>query len=319
MSRPLRIQIAGGVYHVTSRGNRRERIFVDDHDRRALLEILGRALLRCDAAALAYCLMNNHYHLVLQTRRANLSRLMRLVNGAYAQGFNQRHGLVGHLFQGRFHAVHVDRDAYLLEVCRYTDLNPVRAGLVDSADDWEWSSCRAHCGLVAAPRWLDTGSVAGYLLGADVRSAPERLRAAHIYASFVASAATPRLRDEALRQQIFLGDATFAAQAQSQTHADDARDGQLPQAHPRMPVSMYAELDVVELRRQAVHRAYVEEGRTMREIARAVGLSVSQVSRLVAHETRRVGELGHARRQRRGTDAIAADDGALDPLHSCKS
>jgi REP element-mobilizing transposase RayT len=139
MSRPLRVEFPGALYHVTARGDRREPIFEDDEDRRALLEVLSRALERFDASYLAYCLMSNHYHFVLETHRANLSRLMRHVNGVYTQRCNRRHQRVGHLFQGRFKAILVDRDAYLLEVCRYVDLNPVRARLVKRAEDWAWS------------------------------------------------------------------------------------------------------------------------------------------------------------------------------------
>ncbi|HET7864677.1 MAG TPA: transposase [Burkholderiaceae bacterium] len=130
MSRPLRIEFPGAIYHVTSRGDRREPIFVDDTDRAALHTVLAQGMQRFDAQVLAYCLMGNHYHFVLHTRQANLSRLMRHVNGVYSQPFNRRHGKVGHLFQGRFKAILVDREAYLLEVCRYVELNLVRAGMV---------------------------------------------------------------------------------------------------------------------------------------------------------------------------------------------
>ncbi len=140
MARPLRIEFPGAVYHVTSRGDGREPIFVDDADQLALLEVLGSGLDRFDASALAWCLMGNHYHFVIQTRLANRSLLMRHVNGVFAQRFNQRHHKVGHLFQGRFKAVLVDRDSYLLEVCRYMKLNPVRARLVVKAADWPWRS-----------------------------------------------------------------------------------------------------------------------------------------------------------------------------------
>lgn len=139
MSRPLRIEFPGAVYHVTSRGDRREAIFEDDVDRTALLDVLALALDRFEACALAWCLMGNHYHFVIHTRQANLSLLMRHINGVYTQRFNKRHNKVGHLFQGRFKAVLVDKDSYLLEVCRYVDLNPVRAGMVDEPSDWPWS------------------------------------------------------------------------------------------------------------------------------------------------------------------------------------
>jgi REP element-mobilizing transposase RayT len=136
MARPLRIEFPDAVYHVTSRGDRQEPIFVDDRDRAALLGVVARALARYDTQALAYCLMGNHYHFVLHTRRANLSLVMRHINGMYTQVFNRRHGKTGHLFQGRFNAILVDRDSYLLEVCRYVELNPVRARLVSTVENW---------------------------------------------------------------------------------------------------------------------------------------------------------------------------------------
>ncbi len=114
--------------------------------------------------------MGNHCHFMLHTRQANRSRLMRHVNGVCAQDFNRRHAKVGHLFQGRFKAVWVDRDAYLLEVCRCVERNPVRASLVDRAEAWRWSSCAAHIGLAPAPPWLDTAGLTGHLLGRTPRS-----------------------------------------------------------------------------------------------------------------------------------------------------
>lgn len=155
MVRPLRIAYPGALYHVTSRGDRRESIALDDKDRALFLTTVAEALQRFDARALAYCLMGNHYHLLLQTHEANLSRLMRQLNGVYTQAFNRKHGLLGHLFQGRFKAILVDSAAYLLEVCRYVDLNPVRAKMVASPESYAWSSYRALAGLSSAPPWLD--------------------------------------------------------------------------------------------------------------------------------------------------------------------
>ena len=139
MARPLRIEFADATYHVTSRGDRREPIYVDDADRVAFLELLEHACDRFDADVLAYCLMGNHYHLVLCTRSGALSRLMRQLNGVYTQAFNRRHGLVGHLFQGRFKAVLVDTDRYLVALSRYVERNPVAAGLVRLPERWPCS------------------------------------------------------------------------------------------------------------------------------------------------------------------------------------
>ena len=132
MPRPTRLQYPGALYHVTARGVQQDAIFLDDDDRRALLKYVARALEEGRARAFAYCLMGNHYHLVLQTSLPNLSTLMQRINSGFCQSVNRRHDRSGHLLEARFKAVVVDRDNYLLEVCRYVDLNPVRAGLVDS-------------------------------------------------------------------------------------------------------------------------------------------------------------------------------------------
>ncbi|MBU4594901.1 MAG: transposase, partial [Proteobacteria bacterium] len=130
MARPLRIEFPGAVYHVTSRGNAQAAIFVDGVDRNTFLAVLRQTLRRFNVLCHAYCLMTNHFHLLLETPDANLSKAMRQLNSVYTQAFNRRHGRVGHVLQGRFKAIVVDREAYLLELCRYVVLNPVRAGMV---------------------------------------------------------------------------------------------------------------------------------------------------------------------------------------------
>ena len=135
MVRPLRIEFPGAVYHITARGNARAKIFKDDADRDAFLSVLEQVLTQFDWLLHAYCLMDNHYHLMIETTEANLSAGMRQLNGVYTQRFNRRHRRVGHVFQGRFKAIVVDRDSYLLELCRYVVLNPVRARMVREAKD----------------------------------------------------------------------------------------------------------------------------------------------------------------------------------------
>lgn len=135
MPRPMRLEYADAVYHVTSRGVQRAPIFADDRDRELLLTLVAYR-----AKAFAYCLMGNHYHLVLHTRLPNLSALMQRLNASYSQQFNRRRSRQGQVFGGRFKALHVDRDEYLLAVRRYVDLNPVRAGLARTPSEWNWSS-----------------------------------------------------------------------------------------------------------------------------------------------------------------------------------
>jgi REP element-mobilizing transposase RayT len=159
MARPLRIEFPGALYHVTSRGNARAPIVLEDADRHLLLDVLGEVVERYRWVCHAYCLMTNHYHLLVETPEANLSRGMRQLNGVYTQRFNRAHEHVGHILQGRFGAVLVERDAHLLELARYVVLNPVRAGLVDAAEAYPWSSLRATLGLAPAPGWLRTGAL----------------------------------------------------------------------------------------------------------------------------------------------------------------
>ncbi len=180
MARPLRIEFPGAVYHVTSRGDRREAVFVDDADRLGFLDVLSLGLARFDAQVLAYCLMGNHYHLVVFTRQANLSLLMRHLNGVYTQHFNRRHRVVGHLLQGRFKGILVDREADLLELCRYVELNPVRASLTETAGGWAWSSYRAHVGDADTPKWLDPAVLHVFLLGRPATSAADCAQAARL-------------------------------------------------------------------------------------------------------------------------------------------
>ena len=143
MSRPPRRQAPNGLYHVTSRGNRGEPIFLCSVEFRRFLAILEQATKRFGWRFLAYCLMRNHYHLVVRTPEPNISQGMHYLNGTYARWFNRRHGHQGHLFQRRFHAAAIESDWHLLESCRYVVLNPVRAGLVTGPTDWKWSSYHA--------------------------------------------------------------------------------------------------------------------------------------------------------------------------------
>ena len=151
MARPLRIEFPGAIYHVIARGNARAPIFVDDHDRRLFLAELAKTAERLDWWLWAYCLMGNHYHLVLETAQSTLARGMRDVNGNYSQAFNRRHNRVGHLFQGRYRSILLDKAGYLPQVIRYVLMNPVRAGLVDRPADWYWSSFLATTGIADAP------------------------------------------------------------------------------------------------------------------------------------------------------------------------
>src|SRR5512135_2619432 len=154
MARPLRIQAAGLTYHVTARGSGRMVIYRDDEDRDRFLELLARVVESHGIICSAYCLMTNHYHLVLTTTSANLSGSVKQLNGTYGQWWNRRNDRLGHVFQSRFFAQVVQDDAHMLAVCRYVVLNPIRADLVRSPEEWPWSSYRATAGMSAVPPFL---------------------------------------------------------------------------------------------------------------------------------------------------------------------
>jgi putative transposase len=140
MARPPRVQVAGGIYHVTSRGNRRQSIYQDEDDYRQFLALRDRVIRRCGWRFHAYCLMTNHFHLLVETPQPNLSSGMQRLKSQYAAYFNERFALVGHLFQQRFSSRLIETDEYFAEVLRYIALNPVRAGLCEHPSDWPWSS-----------------------------------------------------------------------------------------------------------------------------------------------------------------------------------
>jgi REP-associated tyrosine transposase len=155
MGRTLRFAPADGSFHITARGNRRQPIVVDDTDRSWLVALVADVVERFDWRCLAYCLMTNHYHLVVHTPKPTLSAGMQRLNGVWAQRFNWRHGFEGHLFERPFRSTFADTDEQLMEFVRYTVLNPVRAGIHDKPGDWPWSSYRAAAGHVPPPRFLD--------------------------------------------------------------------------------------------------------------------------------------------------------------------
>jgi len=159
MARPLRIEFPDALYHVTSRGNERRPIFRTNRDRKAFLDFLGQAARRFGWHITAYVLMTNHFHLVIQTPKPNLSLGMQWFNGTYVGWFNRIHKRCGHLYQGRFKARLVEKEAYFAEVLRYVVLNPVRAHMVDRPEDYKWSSYRASAGYEDAPEWFDLKSL----------------------------------------------------------------------------------------------------------------------------------------------------------------
>ncbi|NNE64893.1 MAG: transposase [Gammaproteobacteria bacterium] len=274
MSRPLRIEYPGAVYHITSRGNRQEDIYFDDEDRNAFLNILANVCDRYNWVCHSYCLMSNHYHLLIETPEANLSMGMRQLNGVYTQSFNRNHHRVGHTFQGRYKAILVQKDSYLLELSRYIVLNPVRAGMVRSVKDWRWSSYRSTAGLTTAPEWLKID----WLLSCFAR---RKKLAMERYREFVSQGRRKPSPWNALRKQIYLGDDEFVEKMLSKLDPD-ADLTEVPSGQRRkkvLPVQDY--LQQSSSRNEGIYQAYQSGGYTMKAISDATGLHYSTVSKII--------------------------------------
>jgi len=162
MARQLRIEYPGAFYHVTSRGNERKPVFKSKRDREKFLEYLESASERYGAVVHVYCLMDNHYHLLIETPAGNLSQIMQHINSAYTTYFNVKRQRSGHLFQGRYKSILVQADEYAKELSRYIHLNPVRAGMVETPEEYQWSSYMYYAVKKEKPEWLFTDFILGY-------------------------------------------------------------------------------------------------------------------------------------------------------------
>ena len=274
MSRPLRIEFTSALYHITTRGDRREDIYDDDDDRTKFLAILAEVINRFNWVCHAYCLMGNHYHLVVETPEGNLSKGMRQLNGMYTQASNRRHGRTGHLFQGRFKGILVDKDNYLLELTRYVVLNPVRAGMVKYPGDYPWSSYRAMVGDTPSPTWLATDAM---LLRFGQRRAEARRR----YAEFVRQGLNAGTIWSGLQKQIYLGDDKFVTKMQKKAKVQ-GDELSIPRAQRRGPPPALTTLFARHRHRDdGIVAAYETGGYSYREIAEHLGLHLATVGRII--------------------------------------
>ena len=291
---------AGAFWHVTSRGNERREIFRGDEDRKRFLAILGRVVERFRWRVHAYVLMGNHYHLLIETLEPTLSRGMHYLNGIYTQDFNRRHERIGHLMQGRFKAILIDKESHLLELARYVVLNPVRAGISATAGQWKWSNYRATAGLSPAPAWLQTE----WTLEQFSPHREANLR----YRAFVAEGKNSGYVPwEKLVSQIYLGGEEFRRRAQELISAGK-RSRQIPrlQQLPSRPqlkdivgaVSREFGIQELELRRRRhtaarLALAYVARhygAMKLSEFAPALGIQDWAASHLAASAERLVQE-----------------------------
>jgi len=273
MTRPLRIQFPGALYHVMARGDRRRPIFHRDDDYREWLAKLGTSCERFNAVVHAYCLMPNHYHLMLETPEANLSQVIGYLNTSYSQLFNRRYGLIGHVFQGRFKAILVQRDSYLLELARYIMLNPVRAMLTERAGDWRWSSLVHFLTPEQAPSWFNRDWLLSHF-------GQTREQAKVGFDQFIQDGiGCPSPLREA-KHQLVLGDDGFVAQHVASKIPKNLVP--ISKAQRGIGAMTLAQYEMVSTSRdEAMSAAYQSNAFTMHQIARHFETHRSTVSRAI--------------------------------------
>ncbi|MDX8411987.1 MAG: transposase [Mariprofundaceae bacterium] len=274
MARPLRIEVEGGLYHVTSRGDRREAIYEDHEDRQKFLTILGDVIGQMRWFCYGYCLMDNHYHLLIETPDCNLAKGMRQLNGIYTQASNRRHGRCGHLFQGRYKSIMVDAEAHLLELSRYVVLNPVRAGMAADPSDWPWSSYSGTAGKAKAPDWLAADRLLAHF-------AKQPAAARRRYAAFVLDGIGRKSIWQGLNRQVFLGDDDFVTRMQA-SMATRGRDVNIPQLQQRSPPPTLAQIAAkYGFRDEAMVAAHATGEYSYARIAEHFGVHFTTVGRIV--------------------------------------
>ena len=279
MARPLRIEYEGALYHITSRGNARAKIFLGDDDSFLFLETLSKVVSQHAWLCHAYCLMGNHYHLLVETPSPNLSRGMQLLNGIYTQSFNREHKRTGHIFQGRFKAILVEKESHLLELARYIALNPVRAKMVRSARDWPWSSYRATAGLAVTPEFLPVDWILSQF-------ALNRAKAVQAYRQFVRQGRGINVW-EALEAGSILGRRTFVEEIRPLLRSSPVdpnvlrreRDAGRPDLQ-----QLFLDAQDKTTRNKRIHEAVREHHYTLQEVGDHLGLHLSTISVIARRE-----------------------------------
>ena len=278
MSRPLRIEYDGAVYHITSRGNARKPIYKDDEDRRIFLEVLYRVNTRYNWLCHAYCLMNNHYHLIIETPDGNLSHGMRQLNGVYTQLFNKRHNRVGHIFQGRYKAILIQKESHLLEASRYVVLNPVRGKAVkEEPDEWKWNSYRSTSGKEKPHPCLTTDWILGQF-GSKGRQSEKK------YKEFVIAGIGEDKIWKDVKGQSILGEDEFIERFLNHVKGyEEVKE--IPKSQRYIGRPGLAELLKGTKRRKDISKkakeAIEKYGYSQKEIADYLGIHYSTVSRMV--------------------------------------
>ena len=279
MARPIRIEYPGALYHITSRGNEQKSIYVNDSDRRYFIALLEQTLKRFNWICYSYCLMDNHYHLLIETVDPTLSKGMRYLNGVYTQRMNREYSRVGHLLQGRFKAIIVEKESYLLELCRYIVLNPVRAKLVKMPEEYPWSSYRAMIGVVPHPSLLNMEWVLSFF-------GRNAAMAMHNYRKFVMDGVHAKSPWKDLKGQIALGGPDFLKGIEpllsSKKTAQEIPKIQRYLNRPKLKDIFSREIISEKSKRnKLIIKMYYEHGYTLQAIAHATHLHYTTISGIV--------------------------------------
>lgn len=272
--RQLRIEYVGALYHVTSRGNAQKAIYLNDEDRKEFLKLLNLTCNRFNWYCHAYCLMDNHFHFLIETNTPTLSKGMKYLNGTYTQFFNRTHQRVGHVYQGRFKGILVEKESYLLELSRYIVLNPVRARMVREAKDWPWSSYRATAGISQAPSCLTTDWILAVF-------GKQRKHAQQSYRDFIQEGKNQPSPWEELKNQIYLGSSSFVDDMQCKLDPEQSLKDipRLQMQAAKKPLN-YFQKRYTE-RNEAMAKAYLSGHYTLETVGTYFGVSYATVSRAV--------------------------------------
>jgi len=274
MARPLRIQFPGALYHITARGNAKGNIFLNKDDFNDFLTILCKVTKRYHLLIHSYCLMHNHYHLLLETPEGNLSQGIRQLNGTYTQYFNKKYQRVGHLLQGRFKSILVEKENYLLELSRYIALNPLRANLVEDPKDWPYSSYPQAIGIAKKipclfPDWILS------------QFGPDKKSAIISYQEFVLSGINKESPFKQVKGQIFLGSENFLAKMeQFMEQKEQLTEIPRQQLYATRP-SLEELFQTKNERERKMYQVNQKYGYTLKEIGQYLGLHYTTISKII--------------------------------------
>ena len=271
MARPLRIEFPGAVYFITAEGNQNQNVFLDSEDGKSWIDVFDRVCERFDWTCYAFCLMGSRYLIVIETPQPNLSKGMRQLNGIYTQNFNRRHGTGGHLFQGRFKSVLVQKEKYLAELVKYVLFLPVESGFAKLPQQFKWSSCKFLFDREKCPKWMNTEYLRELYSDLDNEFSEGNMPGDGVLQS--------------IKKQIYLGDEDFISEIQKYVNGSkDLRE--IPRIQRAKPINEYVKQS--STKEEAISNAYLSGDYTLQQVADYFSLHYSTISRIVKEHEQKV-------------------------------